>query len=45
VWLNLNKQLPNQIFSNFIRKDDLVNFSGDVEGYVKNQDVLLYWRD
>jgi endonuclease G len=29
LWLNLDKQFPNQIFSVFIRKKDLVNFSYD----------------
>lgn len=29
LWFNLDKQFPNQIFSVFIKKDDLVNFDFD----------------
>jgi len=29
LWLNLDKQYPNQIFSVYIKKDDLVNFDVD----------------
>ncbi|SEQ60581.1 endonuclease G [Neolewinella agarilytica] len=29
LWFNLDKQYPNQIFSVMIRKENLVNFSGD----------------
>jgi endonuclease G len=29
LWFNLDKQYPNQIFSVMIRKEDLINFSGD----------------
>jgi endonuclease G len=31
LWFNLDKQYPNQVFSVMIRKEDLVNFSGDLE--------------
>ena len=33
LWLNIDKQFPNQIFSVYIRKQDLINFSfkGDKE--------------
>lgn len=41
LWLNLDKQFPNHIFSIFIRKNDLVNFSGDVEAIVKNKNVCF----
>ncbi|MEM1360084.1 MAG: DNA/RNA non-specific endonuclease, partial [Bacteroidota bacterium] len=30
-WLNLDKKFPNQLFSVFIRKKDLVNFSYDLQ--------------
>ena len=29
LWLNIDKKFPNQIFSIFIRKEDLVNFPFD----------------
>lgn len=29
LWMNLDKQFPNQLFSVFIRKKDLINFSYD----------------
>jgi endonuclease G len=41
LWLNLDKQFPNQIFSVFVRKEDLVNFSGDLEQLVKNDDYCF----
>lgn len=31
LWLNIDKQFPNQIFSVFIKKEDLINFSYDPE--------------
>ena len=41
LWLNLDKQFPNQIFSVFIRKKDLVNFSGDPRAKFDGQLVAI----
>lgn len=35
LWMNVDKQFPNQIFSLFIRKEDVVNFPGDIKTYYK----------
>lgn len=35
LWLNIDKQFPNQIFSVFIRKEDLVNFR-----YVPDKELI-----
>lgn len=34
LWLNLDRQFPNQVFSIFIKKEDLVNFPYDLKTYV-----------
>ncbi|PHN06696.1 DNA/RNA non-specific endonuclease [Flavilitoribacter nigricans] len=41
LWLNLDKQYPNQIFSVYIRKADLVNFPFDGEKHWLNQQVCF----
>ena len=41
LWLNLDKQFPNQIFSVFIRKSDLPNFSEDPKAVLENQQVCF----
>jgi len=41
LWLNLDKQYPNQIFSVFVRKEDMVNFSSDIAQILKNQDYCF----
>lgn len=41
LWLNLDKQFPNQIFSVFIRKQDLSNFSEDPKSVLENQRVCF----
>ncbi len=41
LWLNLDKKYPNQIFSIFIRKEDIVNFSGDIEQLVMNKEYCF----
>lgn len=41
LWINLDKKFPNQIFSSFIRKDDLTNFSYDAEKYLLNKKVCI----
>jgi endonuclease G, mitochondrial len=41
LWLNIDKQFPNQIFSVFIRKDDLVNFSYRPDVKLINQQVCF----
>ena len=41
LFMNLDKQLPNQIFSVFIRKDNLINFSTDITRVVKNKNVCF----
>ncbi len=40
ILINLDKQYPNQIFTVFIRKDDIANFSYDPEKELKGK--LLY---
>lgn len=41
VWLNLDKQYPNQIFSVYIRKEHLINFSTNPEESLKGQVVCI----
>ena len=41
LWLNLDKQFPNQIFSVFIKKKDLVNFSYDPKAELDGQQVCF----
>lgn len=41
VWLNIDKQFPNQIFSVFIRQDDLPNFSYAPDQYLINRKVCF----
>jgi len=41
VFMNLDKQFPNQIFSVFISKDNLINFSTDLTRVVKNKNVCF----
>ncbi len=41
LWLNLDKQYPNQIFSVFIRKQDLPNFSDDPKAELENRRVCF----
>ena len=41
LFMNLDKQFPNQIFSVFIRKDNLINFSTDITRVVKNKNVCF----
>ena len=41
LWLNFDKQYPNQIFSVFIRKQDLPNFSDDPKAKLKIRKVCF----
>ena len=41
LFMNLDKQFPNQIFSVFISKDNLINFSTDITRVVKNKNVCF----
>ncbi|MCB0550043.1 MAG: DNA/RNA non-specific endonuclease [Phaeodactylibacter sp.] len=41
AWLNLDKQFPNQIFSVFVRKEDLPNFSYNPDEYLLNKKVCF----
>jgi endonuclease G len=41
VWLNLDRQYPNQVFSVYIRKEHLVNFSYDPERDLKGEVVCI----
>ncbi|NNE30134.1 MAG: DNA/RNA non-specific endonuclease, partial [Saprospiraceae bacterium] len=41
LWLNLDRQFPNQVFSVFIKKEDLVNFDFDVKQRFTNQSVCV----
>lgn len=44
LWINVDKQFPNQIFSAFIRKKDLVNFSFDPEKELANKQVCFHGK-
>lgn len=41
LWLNLDKSYPNHIFSVFVKKDDLANFSYDPKLYLENHEVCF----
>lgn len=41
LWLNIDKRFPNQIFSVFIRKKDLPNFSYDPQLVLANKKVCF----
>ncbi len=41
LWLTLDKRFPNDIFSVFIRKENLVHFSGDLISSVENENVCF----
>lgn len=41
AWINLDKQFPNQIFSVFIRKEDLPNFTYNPDEYLLNKKVCF----
>ncbi|MEL7163309.1 MAG: DNA/RNA non-specific endonuclease, partial [Bacteroidota bacterium] len=41
LWLNLDKQFPHQIFSVYIRKEDLANFSYDPEEEFTGKRILV----
>ena len=44
LWLNIDKQFPNQIFSVFIRKKDLPNFSYKADEVLANKEVCFYGK-
>jgi endonuclease G len=44
LWLNLDQQFPNQIFSVFIRKKDLANFSYDPQEKFDGQVIAVKGR-
>lgn len=41
LWLNLDKKFPNQLFSVFIRKKDLINFSDDPQAEFDGQRIAV----
>ena len=41
VWLNFDRQYPNQVFSVYIKKEHLVNFSYDPEKALKGLEVCV----
>lgn len=41
VWLNLDRQYPNQVFSVYIKKEHLLNFSYDPERDLKGAEVCV----
>ncbi len=41
LWMNVDKQFPNQIFSIFVRKENLVNFESDLKTRFINQAVCV----
>ncbi|MBX2873126.1 MAG: DNA/RNA non-specific endonuclease [Saprospiraceae bacterium] len=44
LWLNIDKQFPNQIFSVFIRKKDLPNFSYKADEVLANTAACFYGK-
>lgn len=44
VWINLDRQYPNQVFSVYIKKEHLVNFSYDPEEALKGQVLCIKGR-
>ncbi|MEM7573281.1 MAG: DNA/RNA non-specific endonuclease [Bacteroidota bacterium] len=44
LWMNIDKQFPNQIFSVFIKKEDLVNFSGDPQDLFDGRVIAVKGR-
>lgn len=44
VWINLDRQYPNQIFSVYIKKEHLINFGYDPEQALKNKEVCIKGR-
>lgn len=41
LWLNLDRQFPNQIFSIFIKKENLANFEYDLKERFINQNICV----
>jgi len=41
LWLNLDKQFPNQVFSVFIRKENLSNFEYDLKTRFTNKSICV----
>ncbi len=44
LWINLDRKYPNQVFSGFVNKDDLVNFSYNIEEHVKDKNICIQGR-
>ncbi|MEZ5038790.1 MAG: DNA/RNA non-specific endonuclease [Saprospiraceae bacterium] len=44
LWLNIDKQFPNQIFSVFIRKQDLPNFSYKADEVLADKSVCFFGK-
>lgn len=41
LWLNMDKHFPNQVFSVFIKKEDLANFDFDIKERYTNQSICV----
>ncbi len=41
LWMNIDKQFPNQVFSVFVRKKDLINFPYDLKKTLINKEVCF----
>lgn len=41
ILLNLDKQFPNQLFTVFIKKEDIPNFSYDILSHLKGKKILV----
>ncbi|MEM8908559.1 MAG: DNA/RNA non-specific endonuclease [Bacteroidota bacterium] len=41
LWFNLDQRFPNQIFSVFIKKEDLINFSTDVQKAYEGKTIVV----
>ncbi len=39
--INLDKQFPNQVFTVFIKKEDIVNFNYDLTEILKNKVICV----
>jgi len=41
LWMNLDRQFPDQLFSVFVRKENLVNFDTDLAEYYNNTEICV----
>jgi len=41
LWMNLDKSYPNQLFSVFIKKDNLIHFDHEIKDYYLNKKICV----